>query len=133
MQSPVTEPPQLVVNHPNPATSAPAPYEAFDPKDAKWFCLDLRLANGDIASPTYHFLLSVDSDGAGTQIILLFSFSLVKIYGKNLQKVGNALRARKTGFLQEYSQAIFAPPDADAPVISRIEIAVKEVGGKGVQ
>lgn len=75
--------------------------------------------------PSYTYLLNVVPDGdSGTKIELVYSFMRVKISGRNMQPVKQAIMERTCLFIQEYSPKHFAPPDTDAPIITRIEIVM---------
>jgi hypothetical protein len=103
-------------------------YRAFEAKD-RLKCLEIRLAKGIHRAPAYAYLLDVISDGGrGTEISLLFSFMVVDIRGRNLQRVAHSLVKRECAMLAEFDARLFTPPAPEEPLIERIDITVRDGG-----
>lgn len=82
-------------------------------------------------APSYRYLVDVIYDGEyGTELVLAFSFLLVKIKGRNLQALNLAILDGTCSFIQEYHENEFSPPAKDAPVIVSIEVVVRGGGVK---
>lgn len=86
-------------------------------------------------APSYRYLMNtLFNSVSGTGIVLIFSFVVVKIQGRNLDTVYQAIRDRTCACIQEYDPTAFSPLDTDAPVITQIEIDIreeKELGAMG--
>ena len=107
-----------------PATGKP-PYEAYKAQDRKPERLEIRRVLGESHAPSYRYLMDVAFNGSfGTEIVLIYSFMVVKIKGKNLQPVIYALLESRCDFIQDYDAREFAPPldQKQPPVIEEIEI-----------
>jgi len=64
-----------------------------------------------------------------TQIVLVFTFLMVFIKGKNLQPIVSALELGTADFIREFDPATWPKPDdSQATVIENINVAVKENG-----
>jgi hypothetical protein len=64
-----------------------------------------------------------------TQIVLVFTFLMVFIKGKNLQPIVSALELGTADFIREFDPATWPKPDdAQATVIENIKTVVKENG-----
>jgi hypothetical protein len=111
-----------------PATGKP-PYEAYKAQDRKPERLEIRRVLGEGHAPSYRYLMDIAFNGSfGTEIVLIYSFMVVKIRGKNLQPVIYALLESRCDFIQDYHPDEFMPwRDMDAPLIETIEI----VTGRG--
>ncbi len=106
--------------------SAPAsgrePYVAFQTKDRPR-ALDIFCKDGSGHSATYNYLLYASWDRqAHASFFLVYGALMVKVTGRNLKEVVQALRLRKCELLREFSPAEHDPPPADAPVIDSIEV-----------
>jgi hypothetical protein len=102
-------------------------YVAFGVKNS---VLRLRIRDKKRAaqSPDYKLLTNVVSDFEGTHIILIYTFLIVEIHGKNLQKLVFALESGVADFIQEFNPALWQKPvDASAAIIDAI--ASTAVGG----
>lgn len=89
--------------------------------------LEVRQVLAAWHAPSYRYLMDVVFDGAhGTEIVLVFSFLMVKIKGRNLQAVRRAIIESTCTFIQDYDPREFSLPANDAPVIEKIELVVKD-------
>ena len=104
-------------------------YVAFDAKD-KLDRLRIRRAMAPTRSPGYAYLLDVVYDGPyGTNFVLVFTFMIVLVRGRNLQPVVAALESAMADFIQEFDADRWkVPTDPKAPFIESIEVIVKEDG-----
>ena len=104
-------------------------YVAFDAKD-KVERLKIRRANDPTRSPSYAYLLDVVYDGPyGTNFVLVFTFLMVLVRGKNLQNLVKALEMGTAEFIQEFDPDQWQKPkDEAAPFIESIEVVVQESG-----
>lgn len=104
-------------------------YAAFASKD-RVKAIDIFCKDGSGHSPTYNYLLYVSWDRKRyTQIFLVFSFLMVKITGRNLHDVVQALRLRKCEYLCEFDSALHQEPAGDAPYIASIELVKSQAAG----
>ena len=112
------------VNLPQEADGLP-PYIAFEAKD-KIKRLEIRRVMGAYRTPAYAYLLDIIFDGShGTELVLLYSFMMIKIKGENLHPIILALQKSNCDFIQDFDPRAFAQPAADAARIDHIEIIVK--------
>lgn len=104
-------------------------YLAFDSKD-KVERLKIRRANAPTRTPGYHYLLDVVYDGSyGTNFVLVYTFMMVCVRGRNLQAVVASLEMGTADFIQEFdSERWQKPKDERAPFIASIEVLVQENG-----
>jgi len=107
----------------------PEGYVAFDAKD-KVDRLKIRRANDPTRSPGYAYLLDVVYDGEyGTNFVLVFTFLMVLVKGRNLQNLIMALEMGTAEFIQEFDADRWQKPaDEKAPFIETIEVVVQETG-----
>ena len=112
-----------------PPPKSPDGYVAFDTKD-RVARLKIFKKNYPTHTPGYHYLLDVVYSGQNvTQIVLVFTFLMVFIKGKNLQPIVSALELGTADFIREFDPATWPKPDdAQATVIENIKVAVKENG-----
>jgi hypothetical protein len=100
-------------------------YVAFEAKD-KIKRLEIRRVMGAYRTPAYAYLLDIVFDGLhGTELVLLYSFMMIKIKGENLHPVTLAIQKGNCDFIQDFDPRAFAGPAPDAPRIDHIEIIVK--------
>lgn len=105
----------------------PHHYDAFVPSGHTQERLKIRRVLGERQSPSYRYLMNILSDDEfGTRITLVYSFMEVKIEGKNLQLVMEAVEDGTCALIQEYHANEFTPPATDAPVITRITFVGRE-------
>lgn len=102
-------------------------YSAFGAKD-KVMRLRIRRALAPTRSPGYTYLLDVVYDGSyGTNFVLVFTFLMVMVRGRNLQPVVAALESGMADYIQEFDPDRWAMPgDPGAAVIESIEVVVQE-------
>ena len=107
----------------------PEGYVAFDAKD-KVDRLKIRRANDPTRAPGYAYLLDVVYDGPfGTNFVLVYTFLMVLVKGRNLQPVIMALEMATADFIQEFDADKWKmPKDEKAPFIESIEVVVQENG-----
>lgn len=112
-----------------PPPQTPDEYVAFDAKD-KVDRLKIRRANDPTRSPGYNYLLDVVYDGAfGTNFVLVYTYMMVMVRGKNLQPVITAVEMSTADFIQEFdSDRWQKPKDAKAPFIESIEVVIQQSG-----
>lgn len=117
---------------PKPPGREPEDYAAFGAKD-KVERLRIRRAMAPTRAPGYAYLLDIAYDGPfGTNIVLVYTFLMVMVRGRNLQPVIMALETNTADFIQEYDPDKWPKPtDPKAPFIESIEVVVKE-NGEGV-
>jgi hypothetical protein len=104
-------------------------YAAFSTKD-RVKAIDIFCKDGSGHSPTYNYLLYVNWDRKRyTQLALVFSFLMVKVTGRNLHDVVQALRLRKCEYLCEFDPTLHQEPASEVPYIASIEV-VKSAAAK---
>lgn len=110
-------------------TGEPEGYVAFGTKD-RVDRLKIRRAMAPTRTPGYNYLLDVVYDGSfGTNFVLVYTFMMVLVQGKNLQSVVMALESGTADFIQEFDAERWAKPkDATAAFIESIEVVVQESG-----
>jgi hypothetical protein len=83
---------------------------------------DIRSRDGLSHAPAYSYLLDVSYDRrAYTSVLLVFSFMLVRIRGKNLRPIIEALKLHTCEFIAEFDPEDCDPPaDPQAPYIESI-------------
>jgi hypothetical protein len=101
-------------------------YLAFAGKD-RVDRLRIRRANAPTRAPGYNVLLDVVYDGEfGTNFVLVYTYMMVLVRGRNLQGLVLALESCTADFIQEYDADRWEKPaDESAPFIDSIEVAVK--------
>lgn len=114
---------------PEAGTSEPEGYVAFGAKD-RVERLKIRRANDPTRSPGYVHLLDVVYDGSfGTNFVLVYTFVMVLVRGRNLQPIVMALELSTADFIQEFDSERWAmPKDENAPFIESIEVVIQENG-----
>ena len=102
-------------------------YVAFGGKD-KVARLRIRRAMAPTRSPGYAYLMDVVYDGGyGTNFVLVYTFLMVLVRGKNLQSLIYALENGMADYIQEFDPDRWAKPtDPNAAFIESIEIVVQE-------
>ena len=104
-------------------------YAAFEAKD-RVDRLKIRRANDPTRSPGYAYLLDVVYDGSyGTNFVLVYTFLMVLVRGRNLQPVIMALEMGTAEFIQEFDADRWQKPkDEKAPFIESIKVVLQEGG-----
>ena len=112
-----------------PPPKSPDSYVAFDTKD-RVARLKIFKKNYPTHMLGYHYLLDVVYSGQNvTQIVLVFTFLMVFIKGKNLQPIVSALELGTADFIREFDASTWPKPDeSQATVIENIKTVVKENG-----
>ena len=112
-----------------PPPKGPDGYVAFDTKD-RVARLKIFKKNYPTHQPGYHYLLDVVYSGQNvTQIVLVFTFLMVFIKGKNMQPIVSALELGTADFIREFDPATWPKPDdSQTPVIENIKTVMKENG-----
>ena len=102
-------------------------YVAFGAKD-RVTRLRIRRASAPTRAPGYTYLLDVVYDGSyGTNFVLVFTFLMVMVRGRNLQPVIAALENGMADFIQEFdSDRWQRPRDETTPFIESVEVVVQE-------
>ncbi len=110
-------------------TVEPEGYVAFGAKD-RVERLKIYRTMAPTRSPGYVYLLDVVYDGSfGTNFVLVYTFLMVLVRGKNLQSVVMALETGTADFIQEFDPERWAKPkDEKAAIIDSIEVVVQESG-----
>jgi hypothetical protein len=106
-----------------PAQSRRAPYQAFTTKE-KLGRVEIRMKDGFSHAPGHSFILDVYYEHAEqTGILLVTSFATIKILGRNLLPVAQALQRHQCQTLVEFNPTEYdAPADASAPYIESITV-----------
>jgi hypothetical protein len=114
---------------PEPTAKETEQYLAFDAKDRVSRLKILRSRHPG-RSPNYSLLLDIVYSGNGvTQIVLVFTFMMVFIKGRNMLSLLRALEMQTADYVQEYDAKHWRKPtDADAAIIESIEVKLKEAG-----
>jgi hypothetical protein len=102
-------------------------YVAFGTKD-KVARLRIRRTMAPTRSPGYAYLLDVVYDGSyGTNFVLIYTFLMVLVRGRNLQQLVFALEGGMADFIQEFDPDRWEKPkDESAAFIESIEVVVQE-------
>jgi hypothetical protein len=100
-------------------------YEAFNAKDnQRRGRLGIRCKGGMSHAPGYNYIIDIcyDEDNY-SGILLVLSTMLVKIRGRNLKPIVDALMLGTCEYIQEFRDDIFdKPDDCTAPFVEAIEI-----------
>ena len=109
----------------------PDGYIAFGTKD-KVRRLRIRSVSAPVNAPGYNILLNVVSDGQyGTHFLLVYSVLMVRVQGRNLEKLVYAIENEMADFIQEFDPDKWPKPsDAGAAIIESIEIKAVENGAE---
>ena len=102
-------------------------YEAFGTKD-KVRRLRIRSLAAPVNAPGYNILLNIIYDGQQcTHFILVYSVLVVRVQGRNLQKLVYAIENEMADYIQEFDPDRWEKPkDETAPFIESIEVVVQE-------
>ena len=105
----------------------PDEYVAFDAKDNAQR-LRIRRANAPTRSPAYTYLLDIAYDGPyGTNFVLVYTFMMVLVKGRNLQALITALELGTIDYIQEFDPDVWDKPANDnTAFIESIEVVVQE-------
>jgi hypothetical protein len=104
------------------------PYQAFATKD-KFGRIDIRTNDGLCHSPAYAYLPDVSHGRrAHTSVLLVFSIMLVRVQGRSLRSLTDAIKLHTCEYIAQFDPPEFdprefdPPADSDAPHIERIKI-----------
>lgn len=103
-------------------------YQAFKKADTRQHRLKLRPSLRAWQRVNYDYLQRIVEDGIfGTQIGLVFSFSVVIIKGRNLLPIADAIDAQLCEYVQQFDAERWEMPPADdkAPFVESMEIHVQ--------
>ena len=104
----------------------PDGYVAFGAKD-RVERLKVRRASAPTRSPGYAYLLDIAYDGPfGTNFVLVFTFLMVLVRGKNLQPIITAVETGTADFIQEFDPDQWERPGDGVPFIESIEVVVQD-------
>ncbi len=107
---------------PKPRGIAPKPYQAFGAPTSDQQVRLIIYAKKIFMMPQYAVMYDVFFDGAGEFVGLVFPHHRVKIYGRNLMPMVDALRTNKIEWIREYVPGFFVlPEDPNEPVITVID------------
>ena len=103
------------------------PYEAYKVKDRGAERLEIRRVLGESHAPSYRYLMDVSFNGDyGTELILIYSFLMVKIRGRQMQPLIRAILEGTCAFIQDFHPQEFSPPPPGSAIIESIEIVGRE-------
>ena len=103
-------------------------YLAFEAKD-RVERLEIRPASAPIHAAGYGSLLDIVFDRSGTNFVLLFSFMMVLVRGRNLHSVFAALKNGTASFIEEFDSDRWTDPkDPKLPFIESIKVVAKKEG-----
>ncbi|HLG63107.1 MAG TPA: hypothetical protein VKY19_14300 [Ktedonosporobacter sp.] len=102
-------------------------YLAFDTGDRSQERLKIKRIKGETHSPSYRYLMDIMYNGdEGTQIVLVFSFLMVKITGRNMLSLVHSIEDGTCIFIQEFHAKNFPSPSPKDAVIDEIEVVVRK-------
>ena len=105
-------------------------YEAFRCRE-KADNLEIRPVLNESRVPSYRYLMDIGFNGDyGTELMIYFSFMMVKVAGKNMQPIVRAIIEGKLASIHEFHPNEFATPASNVPIITSIEYIVG-AGAKG--
>jgi hypothetical protein len=110
---------------PSAATDGREAYRAFAGKDGqRKGRLDIRRKDGMAHAVGYNFIIEICYDRRGyTAILLVLSTMLVKVKGKRLRPIVDALKLGTCEFIQEWGGEEFDPPEDDnGPLVESIDV-----------
>jgi len=109
------------------AATGQKPYEAYRVKERGAERLEIRRVLGASHAPGYRYLMDVSFNGDfGTELVLIYSFLMVKIKGKQMQPLIHAILEGTCAFIQDFHSNEFSPPQPGAAIIESIEIVGRE-------
>ena len=102
----------------------PEDYSAFKAVDREQECLNIRRERGQWEWLAYSYRLRVVGNyPAWSCVMVAYTFLTVRITGRNLCEVAEAIAARRCDFIQEHDAAHWLQPkDTSAAFIERIEV-----------
>jgi hypothetical protein len=115
----------LTAAKPSPAPQGREAYKAFGAKDnSKRTRLDIRCKDGMAHAVGYNFIVEICYDRRDyTGIVLVLTTMLIKIKGKQLRPIVDALKLGTCEFIQEFDAGEFPAPEGEAaPLVQSIEV-----------
>lgn len=100
-------------------------YMAFGAKDNVQR-LKIRRVEPPMRAPGYNYLLDIAYDKEGTSLVLVYTFLLVTVRGRNLLPVVMAVESGTCDFIQEFDPEEWKKPAPDAPLIESIGVEMQE-------
>jgi len=98
------------------------PYKAFEIRPKASECLEIWQEWGSTHMIDYrHFQMLTCNNNQGTEIVLQFSFLVVKISGRNLKPVIEAVRDKRCGAIHRFYPEEHIATLPDEPTIENIE------------
>jgi hypothetical protein len=106
-------------------TSDSEGYVAFGAKDNVQR-LKIRRVEPPMRAPGYNYLLDIAYDREGTSLVLVYTFLLVTVRGRNLLPVVMAVESGTCDFIQEFDPESWKMPAVQMPFIHSIEVEMQE-------
>lgn len=105
-----------------------AGYQPFRVADRKRERLSVWPVSGRRERFTYRYLLRIVQDRReATEVILIFTFAVVIIRGRNLQGIADAIDRERCVFVQQFDYARWGEPVAKGePVVASIEVVAEK-------
>lgn len=101
-------------------------YEAFRIGQRRQNRLEIRQCLSPHHTPSYFHLLDIIPNGFfGTEIVLIYTFLIVEIQGKNLRPLYDSLKAGNCEYIQDFHENVFLPADPKKPFIDSIKVTSK--------
>jgi hypothetical protein len=88
--------------------------------------LKIRRVEPPMRAPGYNYLLDIAYDKEGTSLVLVYTFLLVTVRGRNLLPVVMAVESGTCDFIQEFDPEEWKKPAPDAPLIESIGVEMQE-------
>ena len=108
--------------------SEPVEYVAFETKD-DLYRLVIECGDDQELAPLYQYLMDVVCDGKhGTRVILVYTFMMVYIRGRNLYSMVKAIRGHHAYVIRQFGKPWSQPKDTSAAFIEEIEITTQDLG-----
>jgi hypothetical protein len=88
--------------------------------------VDIRTKSGSAHAVNYSYIIDVMYEAQdGTDIVLILSYLIVRLAGRHLVPLADALRQHVCDRLTEFDPDRYAPPADEVPVVESIEIKVR--------
>lgn len=88
--------------------------------------IEIRQCLAAFHTPSYFHLLDIIPDGYhGTELVLVFTFLVVEIKGRNLRPVYDAIKTGHCEYIQDFHPEAFLEPTPQEPVIEWIKVTTK--------
>jgi hypothetical protein len=106
------------------ATADSGDYEAFKAVDRRQLRLHVRPSGASWNRLPYSYLLRIVEDGPyGTELVLVYTFAVVVILGRNLQQIAEAIADERCVFVEEWdTERREKPKDDSEPFIESIKV-----------